>query len=238
MRKYQNIFQNLIKLSRYNLKIIFGGKFIYFVLAALAFFLLIGTIMAFDDGFIRQADAFGLLVFPSILLVFYPSAFGIQNDVDQRTIEIIFGIPDYRYKVWLVRFILIILIVFVLLFPFTAITHYALVSIPILKVVLQLMVVVLFTSTLGFCVSTLVKNGNATAVIMVIIGVAFLILADNLQYSKFNIFLNPFATPWRINEIVWREIVRQNRIILLVSSSVFLLIGLLNLQKREKFLRS
>lgn len=230
--------QNLIKLSRYNLKIIFGGKFIYFILAALGFYLFIGALMAFDDGFIRQADAFGLLVFPSILLVFYPSAFSIQNDVDQRTIEIIFGIPDYRYKVWLVRFILIILVVFVLLFPFTAITHYALISIPIFKMVLQLMVVVLFTSTLGFCISTLVKNGNATAVIMVVIGVVFLILAEPLQYSKFNIFLNPFAHPRRINEIVWVETIRHNRLILIISSAVLLLIGLLNLQKREKFLRS
>lgn len=238
MNSLKEILENTWKLSRYNLRIIFGGKFGYFILAALLFFLTIGTIMAFDGSRLDAADAYGLIIFPGILLVFYPSAFGIQNDVDQRTIEIIFGVPDYRYKVWLVRFILIILIVFVLLIPFALITHVLLVSIPIMKVVLQLMVIVLFTSTLGFGLSTLVKNGNGTAVIMVIIGVAFLILSDPLYTSKWNIFLNPFMDPSWVNDFLWEKTVRQNRMILMISSAVFLLIGLLNLQKREKFLKA
>lgn len=237
MNKYKNIQHNIIKLARYNLKIVFGGKFIYFILAALGFFLLFGTINAFEDSSIYVEDVYGLLLFPAILLVFYPSVFGIQNDVDQRTIEIIFGIPDYRYKVWLVRLLLILFIVFIMLIPFAALAHYALVSIPVMEMVFQLMVVVLVTSTMGFCVSTLVKNGNATAVIMVIVGLVFLILSDEMEHSKWNIFLNPFDEPSRINEIIWLDTLRKNRIILSVASVVFLLLGLLNLQKREKFLR-
>jgi len=52
-----------------------------------------------------------------------------------------------------------------------------------------------------------------------------------------NIFLNPFRTPGDLNEIVWREIIRQNRIIMGIGSVVLILLGLLNLQRREKFLR-
>ena len=235
--KFRNLAQNVLRLARYNMRIVFGGKFVYFIFAALGFFLLLGTIQALDESFISPSDVYGLLIFPTILLVFYPSAFGIQNDADQRTLEIIFGIPDYRYKVWLVRMLMVLLIVFIVLFPFAWIAQYALVSIPIFKMVTQLMILAVFTSTLGFCVSTLVRNGNATAVIMVIIGLVFLILSDNLDNSKWNVFLNPFRTPDDLNEIVWHEIIRQNRIILSISSAVFLLLGLLNLQKREKFLR-
>ena len=237
MRNLSNIRRNLISLARYNVRIVFGGKFVYFILAAFLFFLLLGTIRAFDDDYLWIHDVYGLLIFPAILLVFYPSAFGIQSDADQRTLEIIFGIPDYRYKVWLVRILMVLVIVYAILFPFAAIAHYALVSIPIVEMVSQLMIVVMFASTLGFCVSTLVKNGNATAVIMVILGLIFLILADELEYSKWNIFLNPFREPDDINEIVWLETIRQNRIIMTISSVVFLLLGLLNLQNREKFLR-
>lgn len=219
------------------MRIVFGGKFVYFVLAAFLFFLLIGIIQALDESHIGINDVYGLLIFPAILLVFYPSAFGIQNDADQRTLEIIFGIPDYRYKVWLVRMLMVLIIVYVLLFPFAFIAHYALVSIPIVKMVSQLMILVVFASTLGFCVSTIVKNGNATAVIMVILGLVFLILSDELDDSKWNIFLNPFRNPDYINEVVWIETIRQNRIIMVISSIVFLLLGLLNLQNREKFLR-
>ncbi len=237
MSGYRSILRNTLSMIRYNMKIIFGGKFIYFILAALIFFLVFGTIIAFEESEINLADVYGILAFPAILLVFYPSAFGIQNDADQRTLEIIFGIPDYRYKVWLVRLFIVLIMVFILLIPFTYLAHYALVSIPIFEMILQLMVLVIFTSTLGFAVSTMVKNGNATAVVMVIFGLVFLIMADALEESKWNIFLNPFRTPGNINEIIWHNTIRQNRIIMSIISVVFLLLGLLNLQQRERFLR-
>jgi hypothetical protein len=219
------------------MKIIFGGKFIYFILAAFIFFLVFGIIAALESSDMYIDTIYGLLAFPSILLVFFPSVFGIQSDADQRTLEIIFGIPDYRYKVWLVRYLMILLLVFLLLFPFAGLAYYALLSFPVIKMILHLMVLVVFVSALGFCLSTLVKNGNATAVIMVILGLFLLILADELDESKWNIFLNPFDTPGDLNEIVWREIVRQNRIFMGIGSVVLILLGLLNLQSREKFLR-
>lgn len=237
MVQSRSILQNILSLARYNMRIIFGGKFIYFILAAFIFFLVFGTIIALDNSFMRIEDIYGLLAFPAILLVFFPSVFGIQSDADARTLEIIFGIPDYRYKVWLVRYLMILVLVFFLLFPFAGLAWWALVSFPIMPMILHLMVLVLFVSSLGFCLSTLVKNGNATAVIMVILGLFFLILADELDESKWNMFLNPFNTPNDMNDILWREIIRQNRLILGITSLVFLLLGLLNLQQREKFLR-
>jgi len=237
MSSFRSTIQNTLSLARYNMKIIFGGKFIYFILAAFIFFLVFGIIMALESSDMWLEDMYGLLAFPAILLVFFPSVFGIQSDADQRTLEIIFGIPDYRYKVWLVRYMMILILVFLLLFPFAGLAYYALMSFPVMKMILHLMVLVIFVSALGFCLSTLVRNGNATAVIMVILGLALLILADPLYDSKWNIFLNPFDTPRNMNEIVWREIVRQNRIFLGIGSVVLILLGLLNLQKREKFLR-
>lgn len=237
MSAFRSKIQNSISLARYNMRIIFGGKFIYFVLAAFIFFLVFGIIIALDSNIMGMDEVYGLLAFPAILLVFFPSVFGIQSDADQRTLEIIFGIPDYRYKVWLVRYLMILFLVFLLLFPFAGIAWWALISFPVLPMILQLMVLVLLVSSLGFCLSTVVKNGNATAVIMVVLGLAFLILSDELDESKWNIFLNPFDMPGDINEIVWREIVRQNRIIMGILSVVLILLGLLNLQQREKFLR-
>lgn len=237
MSSTRSIITNSISLARYNMRIIFGGKFIYFILAAFLFFLIFGTILAMDSNELTIEEVYGLLAFPAILLIFFPSVFGIQNDADQRTLEIIFGIPDYRYKVWLVRYIMILLLAFMLLFPFAGIAWWALVSFPVLPMILHLMVLVLLISALGFCLSTIVKNGNASAVIMVVLGLFFLILSDELDESKWNIFLNPFNMPGDINEIVWREIVRQNRIIMGISSLVLILLGLLNLQQREKFLR-
>jgi hypothetical protein len=237
MSSFRSTIQNTISLARYNMRIIFGGKFVYFILAAFIFFLVFGTITALESSDMNIDEVYGLLAFPAILLVFFPSVFGIQSDADQRTLEIIFGIPDYRYKVWLVRYLMILVLVFFLLFPFAGLAFYALLSFPVMKMILHLMVLVLFVSALGFSISTMVRNGNATAVIMVILGLFLLILSDELDESKWNIFLNPFRTPGDLNEIVWREIIRQNRIFMGIGSMVLILLGLLNLQRREKFLR-
>ena len=233
----KNLFHLSLGMVKYNLKIIFADRFIWFLLAALAFFLFFAVQVVLDRNTMSEEIVYSLLIFPGILLIFYPSVFGIQSDADQRTLEIIFGIPDYRYKVWLFRYAMILILVFLLMIPFSALAHWALISFPFFHMILQLMVLVFFVSSMGFSISTIVKNGNATAVIMVIIGLVFLIMYDAIEYSKWNVFLNPFNTPYELNDIVWQETIRQNRIIMGIISVIMLLLGLLNLQQREKFLR-
>ena len=70
---------------------------------------------------------------------------------------------------------------------------------------------------------------------MILIGVALLILSENLQRSQWNIFLNPLELPENFNPIIWSSIVTRNRIFLGVGMVIFLLYGLFNLQKRERF---
>jgi hypothetical protein len=71
---------------------------------------------------------------------------------------------------------------------------------------------------------------------MVIIGMAFWISSGILEESKWNIFLNPFSLPADMNEVIWADILLSNRIIILAGILIALLWGLLNLQKREKFI--
>lgn len=234
--RLKNILKIVAGLTRYNLKIIFANKFIYFLLAAVIIFLFVTTINLLDsDANPTEGTVYYLLLVPGILLVFYPTVFGIQNDVDTRMIEILFGIPNYRYKVWLVRMALIYIVVFSILMILNLISSAALVSIPIFNMVYQLMFPIFFLGSLAFMTSTLVRNGNGTAVIMIIIGMAFWIASEPLAASKWNLFLNPFSVPSNVNEAVWMDTTLNNRIYLLVGTIITLLGGLLFLQKREKF---
>ena len=91
----------IAKLARYNIKIIFGNKFMYFILSAVGFYILTVGLNLISDSEITTATGYSMLLVPSILSIFYPTCFGIQNDQDAKIIEIIFGIPNYRYKIWL-----------------------------------------------------------------------------------------------------------------------------------------
>ncbi len=234
--RLKNTVDVLIRLARYNLSIIFANKFIYFLLAAVIFFLLVTTIsLLSSDSNPTEGSVYYLLLFPGILTVFYPTTFGIQNDVDSRMIEVLFGIPNYRYKVWLVRLVLIYIAVFFILVVLGFLSALALAEIPVFNMVYQLMFPIFFIGSLAFMFSTVIRNGNGTAVVMVIIGMAFWIASGIISHSKWNLFLNPFLIPSEVNEAIWADIVLKNRIYLAVGTVLVLLYGLLNLQKREKY---
>jgi hypothetical protein len=237
--KTNNIFNisNLIyKMIFYNLRIIFANRFIWFLAGSVLFFLGLSVIYVFDENVSKMRDLYGIFLFSGLLLVFYPSAFGIQNDQDARTIEILFGIPNYRYKVWLVRIVLIFVITFLIMLVFTFLSSLLIVKFRFVNMTVQVMVPVLFLGLMAFMLSTVVRNGNGTAVLMIIFSLFFMILSDFLRKSQWNVFLNPFFLPYDVNETTWAIITLKNRIILITGSIIFLLAALFNLQKREKFM--
>jgi hypothetical protein len=225
----------LYRLMRYNVKVIFGNKFVYFVVAAFLFFAFIISLTVFDEEDFDEAMIYGFLVFPGLLLIFYPMAYGIQNDDDSKMLETIFGIPNYRYKVWLVRFVLTVGIAAVILLVLGNIANLTLYRFSILPMIGQVLFPITFLSSLAFMLSTLIKNGNGTAIVMVIVSFLFFLFFEPLQYSVYNVFLNPFSDPGDMSEFIWLTIIYKNRVYLMILSVLCLLYGMFNLQFREKF---
>src|SRR5688572_22700787 len=147
----------LYRLMIYNVKVIFGNKFVYFVVAAFLFFAFIILLTILDDPEFDESVIFGFLVFPGLLLIFYPMAYGIQNDDDSKMLETIFGIPNYRYKVWLVRFVLAIGIAGLILIVLGNIANLTLYRFSVLPMIGQVLFPITFLSSLAFMLSTLIK---------------------------------------------------------------------------------
>ena len=144
---YLNLVQKMIV---YNLRIIFANRFIWFLAGSVIFYLGLSVIYVFDQDVSNMRDLYGVFLFSGILLVFYPTAFGIQNDQDARTIEILFGIPNYRYKVWLVRIILIFVIAFLIMLVFTFLSSVLIVKFSFVNMTAQVMFPVLFLGMMAF----------------------------------------------------------------------------------------
>ena len=119
---------------------------------------------------------------------------------------------------------------------FTFLSSLLIVKFRFVEVTFQAMLPVLFLGMMAFMLSSLIRNGNGTAVVMIIFGLFFMILMDPLRKSQWNVFLNPFSPPYDVNETAWAIITLKNRIILITGSIIFLLAALYNLQKREKFM--
>ncbi len=233
--KYK-IITPIIKLTLYNIKIIFGNKFIYFILSAIGFYIITVGFSLFSDDEITMATGYNMLLMPSILVIFYPTCFGIQNDQDAKIIEIIFGIPNYRYKVWLFRLIISYSICFILILLLSVVTNWLIVEIPPMNLTLQTIVPALFIGLLCFMLSTIVRNGNGTAVLIIVIGMILFTLHGILGISKWNVFLNPFDMPLDKNPEIFYNTVFYNRLFIISTSFIFLLAGLYKMQNREKFI--
>ena len=234
-KKYRILITRVIQ---YNLKIIFAGKFFWFLLAAFSFFAFFMFQQAWNREEINEGSIYSLLLFPCLLLIFYPVIFGIQNDEDNRILEIIFGIPNYRYKIWGVRMLMVYVANYFILIIFAYVARLMLYPVNIFEMAAQLLFPMLFFGNLAFMFSTITRSGNGTAVIMIILGLVFFIFMNAsgaLEYTFWNVFLNPFATPRDIHPMVWQDTIFKSRIMLIISGIVWLMIGLLNLQKREKF---
>ncbi len=68
MSRFSKIMSFLVvarKLVRYNLKIIFANKFIYFLLAAVTFFIGVTLITLFSNDIPAESTVYGLLLFHS-----------------------------------------------------------------------------------------------------------------------------------------------------------------------------
>lgn len=233
--KLKNFLQLVTSIAKYNMKIIFANTFIYFMLSAIIFYAIVIMIFLLSsDSEINIGYVYYWLLFPGLLLIFYPTVFGIQNDVDTRMIEILFGIPNYRYKVWLIRMAIIYVVVAVILLILTLISSVLLIPLPVFSMVYHLMFPIFFIGCVAFMVSTMVRSGYGTSVVVVIIGLFFWIGTGFLPH-KFNLFLNPFLVPSDVNEAVWAEATLNNRIYIFIGVIISVLTGLIQLQKREKF---
>ena len=235
LKKYKGL---ATKTVRYNLKIIFAGKFFWFLLAAFSFFAFFMFQQAWNREEINEGSIYNLLLFPCLLLIFYPVVFGIQNDEDNRILEIIFGIPNYRYKIWGIRMLMVYVANYFILILFAYVARLLLYPVNIFEMAAQLIFPMLFFGNLAFLFSTITRSGNGTAVIMIILGLVFFLFmntGDTIGNTFWNVFLNPFSTPRDIHPTIWQDTILKSRMFLLISGIVWLMLGLLNLQKREKF---
>jgi hypothetical protein len=230
-----NTFQLYQSMIKYNLKVIFGGRFLYFLLAA-AFVFILFTVLNLLNTRNATLSPFFLILLPGLLLVFYPTTFGIQNDVNNNMIEILFGIPNYRYKVWLFRLLLINVVIFIMLWLLSMMFSLVLQKTAVTSLTLHIMAPVTFVGALAFCVSTLTRNGNGTAVVLIIVCMGFWLMQGQIGETEVNLFLNPFQVPEGMNTAVWADIIFKSRLYLGIGTIISILWGLYNLQKREKFL--
>ena len=237
MSVFQTV-KSYAKLCVYNMRIIFSGKFIWFLLVGLVLFFFLMYTSAARGTSLSDGMVYSQLIIPGLLLVFYPSCFGIQNDADHRILELLFGIPNYMYKVWLFRLFMIYVEVYLILVVYAFLARILLYPVSPFLMAAQLMIPVMLFGNMAFLYSTLIRNGNAAAVLSVLTVILALVLSnvELVKNKMWDVTINPYEEPENINAAIWSLILLKNRLLMVIAGIIFLMSGLLGLQNRGKFL--
>ena len=237
MSVFQTV-KSYAKLCVYNMRIIFSGKFIWFLLVGLVLFFFLMYTSAARGTSLSDGMVYSQLIIPGLLLVFYPSCFGIQNDADHRILELLFGIPNYMYKVWLFRLLMIYIEVYLILVVYAFLARILLYPVSPFLMAAQLMIPVMLFGNMAFLYSTLIRNGNAAAVLSVLTVIVALVLSnvEMVENKMWDVTINPYEEPENINAAIWGLILLKNRLLMVIAGIIFLMSGLLGLQNRGKFL--
>ena len=236
LRRLFNRLKTLFSFLKHNASNVFAGKFIYFLLLAIGLTLIVIILYVLRNDAPPGPDAvYNILLVPGVLLVFYPAAFCIQSDLDSKTLETLFGVPDYRYKVWVARQLVQQLVIAALLLLLAAFCHLALADFSIGAMVFHLMFPILFLGCVGLMLATLVRSGNGAAALLVVLVLFFWIAAEPMDGSRWNLFHNPFKQVQEFDTLLRSATTFYNRVYLLVGAVLATLFALLRLQQREKF---
>lgn len=222
--------------TRYSANQVFAGKFIYFLLLALLTFCIVVIVHTVQEEVPPNAQTiYYFLLVPGVLLAFYPSAYCVQSDVDGRMLETLFGIPNYGYKVWLARHLVQHLVIAVLLLLLAILCEAALADFSVAAMVIHLMFPIAFLSSVGFMLATTIRNGNGAAAVLLITALICWVLTEATGGTRWDLYINPFEQVDGYENLALEAAVFYNRVYLIVGAVVATLLGLLRLQKREKF---
>ncbi len=224
-------------LAKYNFKILFGGRYLIFMVLSFIFFCYLLFNSAYSGNALTEVVVYANLIFPSLLLIFYPTTYGVQRDEEAKILEIFFCIPNYMYKVWLLRLIFVFIACFanVLLFSYAA--HLLLCPVSIFKMTYQTMFVVVLFGSMAFFLSTFIKSGNGVAIVLLgLFALLVFISGSFFENSMWHILINPFDEPTDIHPDIWQSTLSHSRILLSCCSLGLLLLSLNNLRRRESLL--
>lgn len=238
--EFSHILPTVRDIVKYNLKVVFSGKFVWFLTASSLLYIFFIWWGVYQGEPVTEQLIYSSMLYPAILIIFYPCTFGIQNDYDNRILEILFGIPNYRYKIWLFRMFMIYIATFFMMIALALISYVLVYANNPVEMAAQIMVPVIFFGNLAFWISTLTRNGSGTAIVIIIIGIVSYFAISMFEMSNkspWDIFLNPYKMQEGSNPIIWGIIVTKNRIYMIFGIVITLMLGLMNLQKRESFMK-
>lgn len=227
-----------IHMFRMTYKVVFGRKPWLFAIATAALFAAFFAINMRTDEVLTMRHVFAWLIWlPSTITSVFFAMGLVSHERNAGMIETLFTSSPSRYRIWIIKFAVMMSVLTVYAGLIVTATSYAIYDIPLLLTWFYLMPPVLFLSALTVYFSVRLKSGNAAGLAMAALLVLMLMLGSGgTSRAPIFPFFNPLDKPDYITSFIWGRRVVVNKILFLVLAGVAFWRALRCLDRRERLL--
>ncbi|MCP4723650.1 MAG: hypothetical protein GY863_01365 [bacterium] len=234
----QSLLSNTMFLIGQTRRILFSGKFIYFIGFAILYEIFLIVIMNFTDAGAMPVDvAFYMMnMVPMLILAVYLSMMLVSYEKENNTIETMFSIPGSPYKVWLYKLLVMYTLMFFIQIILVLTIYFFVADFYFPAMLIHAYIPVILVSNLTFYFSTKFRSGYAAGLITLIICFIIFMIAEPLYENVWFLYLSPYAKPDELNIELWNTRLLYNKLGVSFTSILFMYLGLKRLLVREPFI--
>ncbi len=229
---------NLLFLFANTRKVLFSGKFIYFISFAILYDIFLIIIMNFTDaGAMPVEVAFYMMnLVPTLILTVYLSMTVVSFEKENNTIETMFAVPGSPYKVWIYKLLIMYALILFIQFILVLIVFFFVGDFSFFSMLFHAYVPIFMVANMTFYFSTKFKSGYAAGLISLIVLFFNFILADAVDDTAWFLYQSPFNKPNDLDPELWNNIMFYNKFGIILLGFMFLYLGLRKLLVREPFI--
>lgn len=228
------------KIVRLQAQILFFNRFYWFIGGVLGYFL-VAYIINYNGEMIDRLDQSDVLtalfLIPFTVLAIFLNMQVISREKDNRTLEVMFTTSGSRYKVWILRFLTLNLILLSISVLFSTLVFFTFTEIEIIATGIHAFVPTFFIGSMTLYFAVKFRSGFAAGMWATGMVLFISMFAEPLEHTKYFLFFNPYDVPRQLDPETWSLWMWQNRIGILLIGCFLQFMALRGLENREKMLR-
>jgi len=230
-----------------NYRVLFGWKALLFLAGTAIYFTAFLIIASRADEPLTLGHLLAWLIWlPTTLFAVFFSMEIISREQETGMIETLFVVSVSIYRLWIVKFVVLMLFVSLLALALIVATSAAIDTLsqgnvdpfPITLTLLYILPPLVFFAGLTVLFSVVFKSGNAAGLCMAaVLGFVLLLSQDGISTTVIFPYLNPFDIPLDKEAFLWIRTVVYNKVAYFVLGGVWFWQTLRWLNRRERLLQ-
>jgi ABC-type transport system involved in multi-copper enzyme maturation permease subunit len=221
---------------KFNYRIVFGRKVWFFVAGVLIYFAAACIVLNRMEASTLEDALLWLAWLPTTVVTAFLSMDLVENERNSGVLETLFTTSVSRHRVWLIKFVVLMLFSCLLGLLMIVVTYLFAVDLPILLTWIYTVPQLVFIASWTVLFSVIFKSGNIAGLWTAAFLLFEMLIRRAGAHRVTYLFHNPFDKPVDIEPFIWARTVFYNKVFYAAFGCVCFWIALWLIDRRERLL--